>query len=602
MGRDLQGDPGPPSQRRRRLPVRYLALLGIGAVAVNTVGLSAYAAVASIRTGDASLVAIDAIAVRHHDADTDVHAVYAHTLAAVDDGRLVPADLLTEVAGHAARVHGSLVTNRQAARAALPPGSSLPTALDRLAQQSDAFSAQATGLAQLARTRPEDARRALPAFNAAFESLDEAFGATADDLSDQVAATRADASRRLRQAVVTIVAAVGGALALMTLLGGLIMRVDGRLARAARREAELHQFAAELHSAFEMVDSEPDACQVSAEALAIAGGRAELLLADSSRSSITTVATGPGAAPGCGIRSPWECVAVRRGQRMLYPDGDALGACRKLRGRPEGPVSAVCIPVAFMGRALGVLHSTTAPGALHDATMIQQLTTIADQTGHRIGTIRAFDRSQLRASTDGLTGLLNRRAVEERIREMIAAAPTASYAVAMADLDHFKHLNDTYGHDAGDQALRRFATLLKQSVRAEDVAGRYGGEEFVVFFPGATADLAADVLQRVRAELAAVNALGSSAPVTASFGVAAGDEGTDFADVLVRADARLRRAKQLGRDRVVCTDGADGADGDASPEPPGGSAPALGRPPRPRVPEPTEPTEPTEPAENQLVP
>lgn len=553
--------------------MRYLVLLGIGVAAVAVVGSSAFAAVSSIRAGQKALTAADAIAIRHQDADTGVHAVYAHALMAVDSGGSAADDIVTELREHADRVHNDLTANRQAAAIALPSGSGLPAGLDRLVKQTDAFMADATRLAQLARRQPQAARTELAELGSSFEGVDQGFSTTADDLATAVAATQVDADRRLRQAIVIIISAAGGAIALLTVLGGLVFRVDHRLALAARREAGLHQFATELHAAFEMVDTEPDAYQASAEALALVGRCSELKLADSSRSAMSTVAATPGKAPDCAIRSPWDCVAVRRGQRMVYPDGEALGACRKLRGRESGPVSSICIPVAFMGRALGVLHSTGPAGDSPDHGVIEQLTTIADQTGQRIGTIRAFSRSELRASTDGLTGLLNRRAVEEHIRGAIAQCPGESYAVAMADLDHFKHLNDVYGHDAGDQALRQFATTLQQTIRAQDIAGRYGGEEFVVFFPRATPAEAAQILDRLRADLANTTARGASAPVTASFGTAGSTERSGFLDVLNLADTRLRRAKQLGRDRTVFSDD-EGALTDATSVNPDSTAPA----------------------------
>ena len=93
--------------------------------------------------------------------------------------------------------------------------------------------------------------------------------------------------------------------------------------------------------------------------------------------------------------------------------------------------------------------------------------------------------TQLQASTDTLTGLLNRRSFSERV----AAVPAHLYpvAVAMADLDHFKTLNDTYGHETGDRALRLFARVLRDSLRTSDVASRYGGEEFAIAFPDCSA-------------------------------------------------------------------------------------------------------------------
>jgi hypothetical protein len=114
------------------------------------------------------------------------------------------------------------------------------------------------------------------------------------------------------------------------------------------------------------------------------------------------------------------------------------------------------MPVNFMGRALGVLHVTGAKGKPPNPEQIAQLTALGVHAGNRIGTLRAFERSQLQASTDSLTGLTNRRAAEEVLANLMAV--DSAFAVVMADLDFFKRLNDTMGHEAGDRALKLLPT------------------------------------------------------------------------------------------------------------------------------------------------
>src|SRR5439155_27019656 len=116
-----------------------------------------------------------------------------------------------------------------------------------------------------------------------------------------------------------------------------------------------------------------------------------------------------------------------------------------------------------MGRSLGVLHATGHEGAPLDAEQVAQLTTLATQAGARIGTVRAFEKTQLQASTDSLTGLTNRRKLEQQLRGLIKQRHL--FALALADLDHFKLLNDRYGHEAGDRALRFFAQVAGQELR-----------------------------------------------------------------------------------------------------------------------------------------
>jgi diguanylate cyclase (GGDEF)-like protein len=160
------------------------------------------------------------------------------------------------------------------------------------------------------------------------------------------------------------------------------------------------------------------------------------------------------------------------------------------------------------------------------------------------------------AATDPLTGLANRRHMEEQlVRELHRSARSKQpLALVLFDLDHFKRVNDTWGHEGGDEVLRRVAALLKAAVRGGDVACRYGGEELLIVLPGATAEAA-----RVRAEAIRAGLKGlrfevsgkSFGPVTASFGIAAFPEhGADTRALLACADKALYAAKERGRDRV----------------------------------------------------
>ena len=156
---------------------------------------------------------------------------------------------------------------------------------------------------------------------------------------------------------------------------------------------------------------------------------------------------------------------------------------------------------------------------------------------------------QMAATTDQLTGLANRRQMDRAMRD--SADP--SLAVVMADVDHFKQVNDTWGHPTGDAVLRTVASRLRRSLRTEDVIGRWGGEEFLIMLPGAGGDDALEVCERlldaVRAPLMIDD---GPEQVTVSLGVAARSTlAEDVEDLLRRADAALYRAKADGRDRVA---------------------------------------------------
>jgi diguanylate cyclase (GGDEF)-like protein len=188
--------------------------------------------------------------------------------------------------------------------------------------------------------------------------------------------------------------------------------------------------------------------------------------------------------------------------------------------------------------------------------MDRRLLALAEQATAHAGQAMARTRlvTQLReaADTDGLTGLRNRRALDAVLAVELAATahPATTCAVLLLDLDHFKALNDTHGHQAGDDALRAVGRLLATAVRAGTTAARYGGEEFCVVAPGLTVEEALELGERLRADIAADRS--TATPLTVSIGVAiAPTVGTDAATVLAAADAALYRAKEAGRDRVV---------------------------------------------------
>jgi diguanylate cyclase (GGDEF)-like protein len=160
------------------------------------------------------------------------------------------------------------------------------------------------------------------------------------------------------------------------------------------------------------------------------------------------------------------------------------------------------------------------------------------------------------ALTDPLTGLPNRRAIENwAIRQLSGAARYGfSFLVVLADLDHFKTVNDRHGHDAGDTVLKKFSEILRTNSRRSDICGRIGGEEFLFVLTHTTQENAVVVIERIRAQLEAArfDFDGGNLTVTASFGLAdfEGTEAPDFNRLVSRADAALYAAKRTGRNRI----------------------------------------------------
>jgi two-component system cell cycle response regulator len=159
------------------------------------------------------------------------------------------------------------------------------------------------------------------------------------------------------------------------------------------------------------------------------------------------------------------------------------------------------------------------------------------------------------ASRDSLTGMLNRRAILDRLAEELERARRqgSSLTVGMCDLDHFKMVNDTFGHQAGDAILRGFTTVVQGQLRGYDSVGRYGGEEFLLITPGVTNGGGVGIFERVCARVsgAAMRSDRGAIPVTVSIGVASSSPGSTVDSLLATADRALYQAKADGRNRVV---------------------------------------------------
>lgn len=162
------------------------------------------------------------------------------------------------------------------------------------------------------------------------------------------------------------------------------------------------------------------------------------------------------------------------------------------------------------------------------------------------------------ASTDSLTGILNRRAFMERLKAELerAARENAPLSIIMADIDHFKKVNDEHGHQTGDRVLQEFSSRLMKLARPYDFLGRYGGEEFIACLPNTNEAHAGSIAERLRRgveEMVVSRPDGTNIPITASFGTAScrAEDGKDDVDrIIKRADDALYKAKREGRNRV----------------------------------------------------
>lgn len=247
-----------------------------------------------------------------------------------------------------------------------------------------------------------------------------------------------------------------------------------------------------------------------------------------------------------------EALGVRlRGRIKTYvhdgcSDADKSDAC---------PVAAV--PVIYHDRTMGVMMVTSDdPQRLWEENEVMLLRTVADQVAVAVNHARLFQKMEHQALTDGLTGCFNRRFFEIQLeRDMhLATRMRQPVSLILLDIDHFKHVNDTHGHDAGDSALRILANALREEVRGVDTAARYGGEEFAIILPQAGREGAKVVAERLRSRIERTEVPGVGC-ITASLGVATFPNDASSRELLVTsADRALFLAKRTGRNRVCATD------------------------------------------------
>lgn len=223
---------------------------------------------------------------------------------------------------------------------------------------------------------------------------------------------------------------------------------------------------------------------------------------------------------------------------------------------PEGP-PALVEPIYFGDRLIGSFAlSPRAPVHQNDPVLVK---TIARELGGALRMATLVEESRWMATTDALTGLSNRRAfIDWATREVARCSRYADhFCVMLLDVDHFKQVNDRYGHAAGDAVLAAVSRLMGSVVRSCDVVARWGGEEFVVALPSTPLEGATSVAERIRAALE-VHAIadpsgGQFLNVTASFGVAELDAGEQLEQLVDRADRAMYAAKSAGRNRVLST-------------------------------------------------
>jgi diguanylate cyclase (GGDEF)-like protein len=285
-----------------------------------------------------------------------------------------------------------------------------------------------------------------------------------------------------------------------------------------------------------------------------------VLALSSSGNTIEVMATWGPRPMGETVFARGRCWAIRNGQSHVVPDTRTGVLCGHLPA--PSPAAYACVPLVAQGETLGVLHvaspatSEPAPSAAADARR-PLIEAVAAQLALSLANVRLREVLRSQSIRDPLTGLFNRRYMEETLEREVRRAQRAGrpMAVLMLDLDHFKQVNDDFDHDAGDALLREIGAALLRNLRREDVACRFGGEEFVLVLPEASLADAERRAEELRSEIKRLRVSDKGrllGPVTISIGLAAYPEHGLAGDALLRsADAALYRAKREGRDRVV---------------------------------------------------
>ena len=244
---------------------------------------------------------------------------------------------------------------------------------------------------------------------------------------------------------------------------------------------------------------------------------------------------------------PRDCLAVRSGHGHRSKGEDALLEC-KLCGHAA---ASACQPLLVGGEVIGAVlaRRDRALGEIETETMRSSVV----QAAPLLANLRNLAIAELRAGTDALTGLPNQRASHETMQRMTAQSDRAGQplSVLLLDLDHFKQVNDVYGHAEGDNVLAAVGVTLRSTIREGDFCGRFGGEEFLILLPDTDLDSARLVAEKIRARVEQVQVPSVRREITISIGVATfPDHGAEAAAVARIADRALYAAKERGRNRV----------------------------------------------------
>jgi len=281
------------------------------------------------------------------------------------------------------------------------------------------------------------------------------------------------------------------------------------------------------------------------------GSSGALLLLSNSRDVLEVACCWGESRLGESLFRPDDCWAMRRARLYSVSEGNSSLPCLHMAGATSK--AYVCAPLLAQGDVLGVLHLARPDGRAFPERMVSAA---AEHSALSLANLRLKEKLRHQSIRDPLTGLYNRRYMEESLEREIKRAVRRGLPVGilMADVDHFKRLNDTFGHAAGDEALRVLGKFLLANLRGEDIACRFGGEELTVILPDSpllsTQRRAEQLRERLSQSPLRITET-EELKVTLSVGVAAFPEHGSTGPLLLQAaDGALYLAKKRGRDRV----------------------------------------------------
>ena len=277
---------------------------------------------------------------------------------------------------------------------------------------------------------------------------------------------------------------------------------------------------------------------------------ATVLFTDPSVAILEPVGTAGRATPHPVVNGPTSCPAIRSGRFFEVTSANDPVVCPYMPFRSHYS----CVPLVAGGDTVGALFLEPDKSSILDVTVLRAA---ADRVALSLATRRVLETAQRQATTDGLTGLHNRHFLAEQLRLMhsLAVRHGQPYSVVAIDVDGLKNINDTFGHEQGDLALRGLANTMRKTLRASDVGVRTGGDEFLVLMAQSGLKESRIAAERVREAVELQGRADPKIALTVSAGVAAWRPGRSAEQVLEAADAMLYAAKRAGKDRVVAEAG-----------------------------------------------